>query len=905
SSKNSRLMIYVGTDRKKSGHVYEIWGVNQIYWHPNYVDANKSGNDIALIKLKNKMTREDVTPILPHPKWLMFNDYKMPVNMKLVGFGYDHNGVAEIKNQKFMPITFYCGAGNPTNSVNGCPLANEVHVTGCHPNPYYCESRGYVDYYAKITMSYGSLYHSIDAGGECNGDSGGPSLYTLGGVQYVSGITSWGDPVCHGFNISTAVCDYYDWITTIAPEVASQYKEICDNGIDDDGNGKIDGQDPACLFCGNGIVNVGETCDGTHFSGDRKTCAEWDSMLYSGGNVSCNKDCSVNFDNCVRYDYCGDGKLKDNEECDGSVFLNGMKTCIDFDSGYTSGDLKCTSRCEIDISDCRADAKCGDSVVEGDENCDGSKFYKNLTSCNSIFPELYESGKVQCTNKCKYDTRNCVAWCGNGSLNKKVGEVCDGDKFGGETCETLVGLGSKGTLKCVSGCTQIDTSDCSKPLSCGNGIINEGEKCDGNAFPGGKNKCYDYDHIYAKGVLSCNANCTINDSMCEVGTCGNGVLDEGEVCDGTKYINKQYSCKTLFPDLYSSGQVTCNDNCEYDTSACVSLCGNGSVNVSKGEVCDHGATDKFTSSTNTCEKVVGAGSTGTLICADDCLSIITAGCSEPAFCGDHIVNNAEQCDGPAFPGNRTTCAAWDSMYASGNLKCNTNCTLDLSDCTLLNSCGDNIVNGTELCDTTSFLENRTLCSAWDSQYASGRVSCTSSCELDYSKCSKDPTITDEICDNLVDDDDNGLIDCYDSACATDEICKAEAECGNGIVDGYEQCDGTSFLSGKTQCNDWMKVFKSGTVTCHPNCTINYETCSTSGTEICDNQIDDNGDGHIDCDDEECTHSESCSGTVPPANAHYSDSDCNSAPLSPVNTPLAVFLGMLGLGALIKRRKQNS
>ena len=770
SSKNSRMMIYVGTDRKKGGHVYEIAGTNKIFWHPNYINAKETGKDIALIQLKNEMNREDVKPILPHPKWLMLNDYKMPVNMKLVGFGYDHNGVTEIKNQKIMPITYYCGAGNPTNLVTGCPLKNEVHIQGCHPNPYYCESRGYADYYTKVTMNYGSLYHSIEAGGECNGDSGGPSLYTLGNVQYVSGITSWGDPVCHGFNISTAVCDYYDWITTIAPEVASQYKEICGNGIDDDGNGKIDGEDPACMFCGNGIVNVGETCDGTAFSGDRKTCAEWDSTIYSSGEVTCNKDCSVNFDQCVRFEYCGDGKLKDNEECDGTVFLNGMKTCMDFDSGYTSGMLKCSSKCEIDITDCRADAKCGDGKVEGSENCDGTKFYKNLTACNSIFPDLYESGKVQCTSKCKYNTQNCVPWCGNGSLNKKVGEVCDGEKFGGETCETLVGAGSKGTLKCVNGCTQIDTSDCSKPLSCGNGIIDEGEKCDGDVFPDGKNRCYDFDHSYAKGYLSCNANCTINESMCEVGTCGNEILDDGELCDGTKFINRQYACKTLFPDLYSSGHVTCTDTCEYDISACESLCGNGSVNVSKGEVCDHGEVDKFTSSANTCEKVVGAGSTGTLICADDCRSIITAGCSEPAFCGDNIVNNSEQCDGTAFPGNKTSCAAWDSKHTSGNVKCTTSCTIDLSECILGPVCGDNVVNGSELCDGNSFKDNRTLCSDWDSHFTSGEIQCTLSCALDYSACQMDASISTEICGNQTDDDGDGKIDCDDDECTKFEGC---------------------------------------------------------------------------------------------------------------------------------------
>ncbi|MBO4349396.1 MAG: trypsin-like serine protease, partial [Proteobacteria bacterium] len=47
SSKNNRMMIYVGTNRKKGGHVYEIAGANKIYWHYQYINANESGNDIA------------------------------------------------------------------------------------------------------------------------------------------------------------------------------------------------------------------------------------------------------------------------------------------------------------------------------------------------------------------------------------------------------------------------------------------------------------------------------------------------------------------------------------------------------------------------------------------------------------------------------------------------------------------------------------------------------------------------------------------------------------------------------------------------------------------------------------------------------------------------------------------
>ena len=53
-------------------------------------------------------------------------------------------------------------------------------------------------------------------------------------------LTSYGDAACAKTGISTAVQDYHDWILSKAPEVASQFVEVCGNGIDDDGNGLVD-----------------------------------------------------------------------------------------------------------------------------------------------------------------------------------------------------------------------------------------------------------------------------------------------------------------------------------------------------------------------------------------------------------------------------------------------------------------------------------------------------------------------------------------------------------------------------------------------------------------------------------------------------------------------------------------
>jgi len=48
-------------------------------------------------------------------------------------------------------------------------------------------------------------------------------------------------------------------------------------------------------------------------------------------------------------------------------------------------------------------------------------------------------------------------------------------------------------------------------------------------------------------------------------------------------------------------------------------------------------------------------------------------------------------------------------------------------------------------------------------------------------------ITSEVCDNGVDDDLDGDVDCNDSDCSLDPVCNTDI-CGDGIVEGTEQCD---------------------------------------------------------------------------------------------------------------------
>jgi cysteine-rich repeat protein len=69
-------------------------------------------------------------------------------------------------------------------------------------------------------------------------------------------------------------------------------------------------------------------------------------------------------------------------------------------------------------------------------------------------------------------------------------------------------------------------------------------------------------------------------------------------------------------------------------------------------------------------------------------------------------------------------------------------------------------------------------------------------------------------------------------------------CGDGVKGGEEPCDGDDF--GELTCAAFG--YSSGALACSA-CTISAENCS--GSEICNDGADNDGDGTVDCSDEDC------------------------------------------------------
>jgi hypothetical protein len=123
-----------------------------------------------------------------------------------------------------------------------------------------------------------------------------------------------------------------------------------------------------------------------------------------------------------------------------------------------------------------------------------------------------------------------------------------------------------------------DTDD-----TCGDFAVQIGEECDGwnTAFE----SCNTLG--FAGGELGCHDDCTFDTSGCFASGCGNGIIEDRELCDGTPY-----PCWLLgyAGSTEPDGMTPCGNDCVPDESTCIAACdwGNSGCFCWSTTVCPNG-----------------------------------------------------------------------------------------------------------------------------------------------------------------------------------------------------------------------------------------------------------------------------------------------------------------------------
>jgi hypothetical protein len=144
--------------------------------------------------------------------------------------------------------------------------------------------------------------------------------------------------------------------------------------------------------------------------------------------------------------------------------------------------------------------------------------------------------------------KQCVQRCGG--LTAACARTANALGFG-----NLAGACKKSVLKrCKSGGVAV--------CDCGDGTATGNEACDGSDLKG--TTCQSLH--FASGTVVCRADCTLDTTGCVLPvapSCGNGVLDGADQCDGT-----DLGSATCQSRGFAGGTLACGSDCHFDTTGC-------------------------------------------------------------------------------------------------------------------------------------------------------------------------------------------------------------------------------------------------------------------------------------------------------------------------------------------------
>ncbi|MCF7844836.1 MAG: DUF4215 domain-containing protein [Kiritimatiellales bacterium] len=644
----------------------------------------------------------------------------------------------------------------------------------------------------------------------------------------------------------------------------------CTDDVDNDGDLKMDEEDQGCktpmcgnrldkgcqenswndeldypVQCGNGIIENGEECDdANNYLGDGCSACKLEESPCGG--ICSSPDLCYGYTRFGRVGQCGPpgatlpgggltpatpthwGYIEYKPtlyngcpcapSCDESevcfVHASGVSTCAAPDAEV--GTRQNWEACEPhEIMNCPCEPVCGDSqscyINDSNENSTCSASGQNPSGWTECLEFVCGNGIPQEGEECDdgndYDLDTCSNECKNNVCGDSIvqdGEECD---IGLVNCQT--------NASCSCDCEQIG------PPNCGDEIVqeNEGEECD----------------LGVDNLIS-NSGCN---PKCQYETCGDGFVKngyeecdfgedngQGKGCDSECNIDEINLCRTCTPFVNDcpSGTTcfvkndgsfstachspqTADNHLDYTMCQDVPYCGNMVIDTEVGEECDYGTAN----SDNT-------------ICKSDCTINTDIAC---ARCDNKVCAAGHECFvAPDATGQRA-CKSEGFRSELNWIQCPTTHAV----------CGNNIKEGSEQCD--------------DGNTTNGD-GCDNTClkENACSGCSITECTDDKICYQRVLDD---LVICESPPSILSEFyveCDEGSmpDCGNGTIEGAEECDNGS--------NNSDTVPNA----CREDCT----------DPICGDGITDSANGE-DCDDGNTTNGDGCDSEC--QTEHSAGGDC--------------------------------
>ena len=240
----------------------------------------------------------------------------------------------------------------------------------------------------------------------------------------------------------------------------------------------------------------------------------------------------------------------------------------------------------------------------------------------------------------------------------------------------------------------------------------------------------------------------------------NGVLDAGELCDGTQFAQTQVC------PLNTTGTPKCTSMCTIDLSGCMNQqpdnCGNQKLD--EGEMCDGGL---FAPNAKCPENT-----TGSVSCGANCVLDVSK-CLSNSKCNNGDIDEGEECDGLQFAEGFALCPA----NTTGTPTCRANCTVDTSSCVPVGN--TQCTSAQNSCDSAD---------VWS--YCDAGSMKTKDCQSEHKLCDKDAGCVD--CLNgssKCSEDLEQLLVCENNAWKTGKNCAADKKsCSEGVKDCVSECE---------------------------------------------------------------------------------------------------------------------